>query len=308
MIGSRQPSHPCHNQMAFPHCISTLSTMYWMASALFSPKSTLITFTNCQFILPHKYPETFSQLHTHVADHFLDLRNIPGYGLWICAREMACQSGMEFNSSYCNKKLIGARSFSKGMLQERIDISKTDDDYDSPRDYVGHDTHTSSTKAGSRVVGVEYFGYAKGTATEIAPKIRIAVYKDGVNAKSLPSGFFETPFDENPIAVGAFAPLKKGNNGPHASVEKCSMRLLGSLPFGAGRTIGGDFAAHVTLGDGDLTVTRKPAYKDNLFVSGVPIYFGQETEPKNSAKFYSLDTEKVDGKNLVPLLRLQRSN
>ena len=211
------------------------------------------------------------------------------------------------------------------MQQEKNYISKIDD-YDSPRDYKGHGTHTSSTVAGSRVVGVDYFGYAKGTAIEIAPKARIAMYKvlffdtsytaaaidvlagmdqaieDGVDVMSLSLslGFSETPFDENPIAVGAFAALKKGifvscsagNNGPHVYT------ILNGAPWittvGAG-TIDRDFAAHVTLGDGDLTVTGKSAYPENLFVSGVPIYFGHGNRTKEICHFYSLDPEEVDG-------------
>ncbi|XVE66820.1 hypothetical protein DITRI_Ditri08aG0110300 [Diplodiscus trichospermus] len=301
------------------------------------------------------YPETFGHLHTTRTPTFLGLKKHTGLwsaggfgddmiigvldtGIWPESESLndeglppvpdrwrgACESGTEFNSSYCNRKLIGARSFSKGMQQEKINISKTDD-YDSPRDFMGHGTHTSSTVAGSRVAGVDYFGYAKGTAIGIAPKARIAMYKvlffntsytaaatdvlagmdqaieDGVDVMSLSLGFFETPFDENPIAVGAFAALKKGifvscsagNNGPHAYT------ILNGAPWittvGAG-TIDRDFAAHVTLGDGDLTVTGKSAYPENLFVSDVPIYFGHGNRSKELCQFYSLDPQEVAGK------------
>ncbi|CAN0924625.1 Subtilisin-like protease SBT3 [Linum grandiflorum] len=74
----------------------------------------------------------------------------------------ACENGVEFNDSNCNRKLIGARKFN---------------DYDSPRDYNGHGTHTSSTAAGSRVSNVDYFGYARGSAVGIAPMARLAMYK-----------------------------------------------------------------------------------------------------------------------------------
>ncbi|XVF67569.1 hypothetical protein PTKIN_Ptkin10aG0131400 [Pterospermum kingtungense] len=303
------------------------------------------------------YPETFGHLHTTRTPTFLGLKKHTGLwsaggfgddmiigvldtGIWPESESFndeglppvpdrwrgACESGTEFNSTYCNKKLIGARSFSKGMKQEKINIS-TADDYDSPRDYMGHGSHTSSTVAGSQVVGVDYFGYAKGTAIGIAPKARIAMYKvlffntsytaaatdvlagmdqaieDGVDVMSLSLGFIETLFDENPIAIGAFAALKKGifvscsagNNGPHAYT------ILNGAPWittvGAG-TIDRDFAAQVTLGDGNLTVTGKSVYPENLFVSDVPLYFGNGNRTKEICDFYSLDPKEVAGKYL----------
>ncbi|CAN0924617.1 Subtilisin-like protease SBT3 [Linum grandiflorum] len=75
----------------------------------------------------------------------------------------ACENGVEFNDSNCNRKLIGARKFSKGIEQQG--------------DYNGHGTHTSSTAAGSRVSNVDYFGYARGSAVGIAPMARLAMYK-----------------------------------------------------------------------------------------------------------------------------------
>ncbi|KAH1072266.1 hypothetical protein J1N35_024594 [Gossypium stocksii] len=281
------------------------------------------------------YPETFGHLHTTHTPTFLGLRKHSGLwpasgfgddmiigvldtGIWPESESFndegfppvperwrgACETGTEFNSSYCNRKLIGARSFSKGMQQEKQNISKTDD-YDSPRDFIGHGSHTSSTAAGSRVVGAEYFGYAKRQAIGMAPKARIAMYKvlffdesydaaatdvlagmdqaieDGVDVMSLSLGFIETPFDENPIAIGAFAALKKGifvscsagNNGPHAYT------ILNGAPWittvGAG-TIDREFAAHITL--------------------DVPIYFGHGNRTKELCETYSLDPEEVAGK------------
>ncbi|KAK2665097.1 hypothetical protein Ddye_003671 [Dipteronia dyeriana] len=236
-----------------------------------------------------------------------------------------CEVGTEFNSSHCNKKLIGARSFSKGLKQNGFNISKTDD-YDSPRDFYGHGTHTSSTAAGSRVQHADYFGYAKGTAIGVAPMARIAMYKplffhetdlksaatdvlagmdqaieDGVDIMSLSLGFPETIFDGNPIAIGAFAALKKGifvscsagNSGPHAYT------ILNGAPWittiGAG-TIGRDFAAHITLGNNELTVTGRSVYPENVFVSEVPIYFGHGNQSKELCALYSLDSTDVAGK------------
>ncbi|KAF5184977.1 Late embryogenesis abundant (LEA) hydroxyproline-rich glycoprotein family [Thalictrum thalictroides] len=61
----------------------------------------------------------------------------------------ACESGVDFNSSNCNHKLIGARSFSKAIKPLNQTISLPED-YDSPRKY------TSSTAAGSQVKNVDY--------------------------------------------------------------------------------------------------------------------------------------------------------
>ncbi|TXG69224.1 hypothetical protein EZV62_004159 [Acer yangbiense] len=302
------------------------------------------------------YPDTIGHLHTTHTPKFLGLKKRAGIwpaagfgndiiigvidsGIWpesesfnddgmppVPARWRGiCEVGTEFNSSHCNRKLIGARSFSKGFKQRGFNISKTED-YDSPRDFLGHGTHTSSTAAGSRVQHADYFGYAEGTAIGVAPMARIAMYKplffhetdlkaaatdvlagmdqaieDGVDVMSLSLGFPETIFDGNPIAIGAFAALKKGifvscsagNSGPDAYT------IFNGAPWittiGAG-TIDRDYAAHITLGDDELTVTGRSVYPENLFVSDVPIYFGHGNQSKELCTLYSLDPKDVAGK------------
>ncbi|XP_065871826.1 subtilisin-like protease SBT3 [Euphorbia lathyris] len=237
-----------------------------------------------------------------------------------------CESGVEFNASHCNKKLIGARKFSQGMKQHRLNISTTDD-YDSPRDYYGHGSHTSSIAAGNWVQNVDYFGYGRGTARGMAPLARIAMYKvifysdyddydaaatdvlagmdqaieDGVDVMSLSLGFDETPFFENPIAIGAFAAMKKGiyvicgagNDGPN------KYTILNGAPWlttvGAG-TIDRQFGAQITLGDGIITVTGQSFYPENLLVLRVPLYFGHGNRNKELCEWGSLDPKEVAGK------------
>ncbi|KAJ8763376.1 hypothetical protein K2173_002259 [Erythroxylum novogranatense] len=238
-----------------------------------------------------------------------------------------CESGTDFNASYCNKKLIGARKFSEGMKQQGLNISNTDD-YDSPRDFMGHGTHTSSTAAGSPVQKADYFGYAKGTAIGIAPLARIAMYKvlffgsdlksydaaatdvlagmdqaieDGVDVLSLSLGFIETPFYENPIAIGAFAAIKKGifvacsagNGGPHGYT------MLNGAPWlttvGAG-TVDRLLGARVTIGNDVVTVIGKSVYPENLFLSEIPVYFGQGNRSKEICEVNAINPKDVEGK------------
>ncbi|KAJ9705054.1 hypothetical protein PVL29_003212 [Vitis rotundifolia] len=236
----------------------------------------------------------------------------------------ACESGVEFNSSYCNRKLIGARSFSKGLKQQGLIIS-TPDDYDSPRDFFGHGTHTASTAAGSPVRDANYFGYAKGTAIGIAPKARLAAYKvlfdndtytsaasdtlagmdqaiaDGVDLMSLSLGFEETTFEQNPIAVGAFAAMEKGifvscsagNSGPEAYTMRNGAPWITTI--GAG-TIDRDYAADVTFGGGILTIRGRSVYPENLLVSNVSLYFGRGNRSKELCEDFALDPKDVAGK------------
>ncbi|KAL4195376.1 hypothetical protein AMTRI_Chr05g73060 [Amborella trichopoda] len=71
-----------------------------------------------------------------------------------------CESGQQFNSSYCNRKLIGARWL---IL--------------SPRDVTGHGTHSASTAVGSPVASATFCGLAVGVARGGASLARHAVYK-----------------------------------------------------------------------------------------------------------------------------------
>ncbi|CAI9763624.1 unnamed protein product [Fraxinus pennsylvanica] len=59
-----------------------------------------------------------------------------------------CQAGEEFNSSLCNKKLIGARYFNQGVREANPGVTIT---MNSARDDSGHGTHVASTAAGNYV-------------------------------------------------------------------------------------------------------------------------------------------------------------
>ena len=89
-----------------------------------------------------------------------------------------CQVGEHFNSTNCNKKIIGARWFLKGITEKKKLIhSNNSDEFLSARDGAGHGTHTASTAAGFYVGKANYNGLASGLARGGAPLDHLAIYK-----------------------------------------------------------------------------------------------------------------------------------
>ncbi|KAI8015170.1 Subtilisin-like protease SBT1.8 [Camellia lanceoleosa] len=129
--------------------------------------------------------------------------------------------------------LIGARSFSRGLLASGKQIS-IEDDFESARDYHSHGTHTTSIAVGSYVLGASHFGYARGTARGVAPSAHVAMYKvlwststieiaasdvlagmdqaiaDGVDIMSLSLALPKTPYFEDVMAIASLSAIKKG--------------------------------------------------------------------------------------------------
>jgi subtilisin family serine protease len=118
-------------------------------------------------------------------------------GLWLCKvyREQddvllydppenwngTCQSGVRFEETACNNKLIGARYFIDGARSMWCGAGNPTECFDngeieSPRDADGHGTHTATTVAGHRV-NASIFGTLLGAVQGIAPRARIAAYK-----------------------------------------------------------------------------------------------------------------------------------
>ncbi|KAK4479028.1 hypothetical protein RD792_014538 [Penstemon davidsonii] len=186
-----------------------------------------------------------------------------------------CQAAADFDpNNHCNKKLIGARFFSRGYAMAVS--GEGENELQSPRDNDGHGTHTASTAAGNLVRNASLLGYAKGNARGMATHARIAAYKvcwksgclgsdilaaidrailDGVDVLSMSLGGGSAPYSRDTIAVGAFAAMEKGivvscsagNSGPaKASLANVAPWIL---TVGAG-TIDRDFPAFATLGNG----------------------------------------------------------
>ena len=103
-------------------------------------------------------------------DGKLSYQQIPGW-------HGKCTPGEEFNASDCNQKLIGAQYFNAGYGgDDGIDADRPWE-FNSPRDYNGHGTHTASTAGGNSGVPAEVSGIDLGAISGMAPRARIAVYK-----------------------------------------------------------------------------------------------------------------------------------
>ncbi|MEI2777489.1 MAG: S8 family peptidase [Tetrasphaera sp.] len=81
----------------------------------------------------------------------------------------ACVSGTE-EPVPCNNKLIGARYYTENNTINSFE-------FNSPRDYNGHGSHTASTAAGNNGVQAVINGGVVGTASGMAPVARLAAYK-----------------------------------------------------------------------------------------------------------------------------------
>ena len=141
-----------------------------------------------------------------------------------------CEEAQEFNASMCNKKLIGARSFGKGLIANKPGFNIS---VNSARYMVGHGTITSSIVAGNYVKSASFFGYATGTASGVAPRAKLAMYKvtgksstyesdviaaidqaiaDGVDVISLSMVILNesVPLEEDNLAKATFTAIEKG--------------------------------------------------------------------------------------------------
>ncbi|XP_019174197.1 PREDICTED: subtilisin-like protease SBT1.7 [Ipomoea nil] len=218
-----------------------------------------------------------------------------------------CQTGPDFNSSLCNKKLIGARYFYKGA-----GAGNSSNLNGSPRDDAGHGTHTSSTAAGNYVEDVSYFGYANGTARGMAPLARLAMYKvgdsggsfasdvlagidtavaDGVDVISISLGFNGAPLYEDPVAVAAFGAMEKGvllsssagNDGPDLGT------LHNGIPWAlttAAGSIDRLLAGTVSLGNGE-EILGWTTYHDGAIIENLPLIYNQTISSCNSTELLS---------------------
>ncbi|KAF3662009.1 hypothetical protein FXO37_12662 [Capsicum annuum] len=149
----------------------------------------------------------------------------------------------DFNSSSCNRKLIGDRFFHIGhmMVSKASKLIYFVEEYVSPRDSQGHGTHTTST-TGAPISMASVLRNRVGETRGIALGAHIVIYKvcwssgyyssdiftimdvaikDGVDILSLSLGGFPISLYQKTISIARFRPMERrilvicavGNNG-----------------------------------------------------------------------------------------------
>ncbi|KAG4988880.1 hypothetical protein JHK82_031214 [Glycine max] len=188
-----------------------------------------------------------------------------------------CVTGEKFTLANCNKKIIGARFYSKGIEAEVGPLETANKIFfRSARDGDGHGTHTASTIAGSIVANASLLGIAKGTARGGAPSARLAIYKacwfdfcsdadvlsamddaihDGVDILSLSLGP-DPPqpiYFENAISVGAFHAFQKGvlvsASAGNSVFPRTACNVAPWILTVAASTIDREFSSNIYLGN-----------------------------------------------------------
>ncbi|KAJ8565586.1 hypothetical protein K7X08_008162 [Anisodus acutangulus] len=220
-----------------------------------------------------------------------------------------CKPGTQFNTSMCNRKLIGANYFNKGILANDPTVNFS---MNSARDTDGHGSHCASIAAGNFAKGVSHFGYAAGTARGVAPRARIAVYKfsfnegtftsdliaamdqavaDGVDMISISFGYRFIPLYEDAISIASFGAMMKGvlvsasagNRGPSVgSLGNGSPWILCVASGYTDRT----FAGTLTLGNG-LKIRGWSLFPARAFVRDSQVIYNKTLAACNSDELLS---------------------
>jgi len=207
-------------------------------------------------------------------DGKLSYQQIPGW-------HGKCTPGDQFNASNCNQKLIGARFYNAGVGGDAGVLATFPGEFNSPRDFNGHGTHTSSTAGGNQSVPATGVAAAFGSINGIAPRARIATYKalweqadgtgsgsttdlvaaidqavaDGVDVINYSISGSQTSF-RDPVEIaflyaadaGVFVAASAGNSGPTTSTVAHPSPWLTTVAAGThNRSIQG---GSVTLGNG----------------------------------------------------------
>ncbi|KAJ6385976.1 hypothetical protein OIU77_029023 [Salix suchowensis] len=222
-----------------------------------------------------------------------------------------CQEGEGFNRSHCNRKIIGARWYIKGYEAEFGKLNVSDGvEFLSPRDAVGHGTHTSSTATGGLVENASFMGLAQGLARGGAPSAWLAVYKvcwatgdcaeadllaafddaifDGVDVLSVSIGSPPplAAYVEDAIAIGSFHAVAKGisvicsagNSGPYPQT------VINTAPWivtVAASTIDRAFPTVITLGN-NQTIVGQALFTGKNADTFHPIVYGEDIVADNS--------------------------
>ncbi|KAM7253973.1 hypothetical protein ACFE04_031655 [Oxalis oulophora] len=214
-----------------------------------------------------------------------------------------CQQGEEFNVSACNRKIIGARWYVKGYEAEFGKLNTSGGvEFLSPRDAVGHGTHTSSTASGGSIENASVLGLARGLARGGAPSSWLAIYKvcwgtGGCSSADLLAAFDDAIFDgvdvlsvslgsspplaiyvDDALSIGSFHAVAKGisvvcsagNSGPYPQT------VINSAPWVttvAASTIDRAFPTLITLGN-NQTVKGQGLYTGKELNKFYPIVYG----------------------------------
>jgi subtilisin family serine protease len=205
-------------------------------------------------------------------DGKLGYQQIPGWN-------GRCTPGEQFNASNCNQKLIGARYYNAGWGGNAGIDAQLPWEFNSPRDYGGHGTHTATTAGGNANVQATGAAAVFGSINGIAPRARIAAYKvcwetgaggscfstdsvaaidqavaDGVDVINFSISGSRTSF-RDPVEIaflfaadaGVFVAASAGNSGPASSTVAHPGPWLTTVAAG---THNRDGRGSVTLGNG----------------------------------------------------------
>ncbi|MGW4548021.1 S8 family serine peptidase [Streptomyces violaceorubidus] len=232
-----------------------------------------------------------------------------------------CQANGDFPASACNGKIVGARYFADGWLSAYGSLP--DGETLSPRDMIGHGTHTASTAAGLPVKHAMVLGQDYGAISGVAPDARISVYKalwsgsgtdadilaaidaavaDGVQVINYSIGSSMGDYQPNsPIGdaflnaylAGIFVAASAGNDGMSGMISNAEPWVTT-----VGASVERSHEATVRLGDGTRIVGTS---MDRLPSRGrTPIVFADQAGSLDEGAQFclsgSLDSAKVKGR------------